>query len=197
MLFRGYPFQRLLEASGPVTASVLMTLLFAAGRAGGFPSSAGSTLASLLLGFLLAAAYLRTRALWVGWAFHFSWNASIAVLFGLPLRGFPGVAPVYSTYSSGPVWLTGGGYGLESSFLAILVLIAMFPVLARATAELRHRWAMPEIIGAAIPVDLDAAQRRQHEQAMGSAAAPPSAPPLLVQIAPAAPPSEHVDPSAK
>ncbi len=91
LIFRGYPFQRLLEASGPVTASILMTFLFAAGRFEGLSSSPGSTLASLLLGFLLATAYLRTRALWIGWGLHFAWNASIAVLFGLPLRGFSDV----------------------------------------------------------------------------------------------------------
>ena len=185
IVFRGYPFQRLLEASGPVTASTLMTLLFAATRAGTLPPSAGSTLASLLLGSLLAMAYLRTRALWVGWAFRFAWSASIAVLFGLPLRDFTQVSPLYSTYSSGPIWLTGDGHGIESSLLAILVLLAMLFVLARATADLRHRWALPEIIGAAVPVDLDAARRRQHEQAMGPGAAEPPA--LLVQIAPAAP----------
>ena len=199
VLFRGYPFQRLLEASGPITASTLMAVLFATWHAAGLSSSAGSVLASLLLGFLLALAYLRTRALWVGWGFHFAWSASITVLFGLPMRGFIQISPLYSTYSSGPLWLTGGGYGLESSLVTILVLVVMHFVLARATADLRHRWALPEIIGAAIPVDLDTAQQRQHERAMGPGAMEASGVSThaqLVQIAPAAPrPSNPPDPS--
>jgi hypothetical protein len=50
---------------------------------------------------------------------------------------------------------------------------------------LDYRYNVPEIIPGGIPVDLDAAARRQHEAAMGPAEPPP---PALIQIAPVAPP---------
>ncbi len=188
LLFRGYPFQRLIAATGPAFAAVLLSVLFMLGR-GGFAASPAGTLATLLLGLLLATAYLRTRAVWLGWGLHFAWNASMAILFGLPVSGLTEFSPVVSTYSSGPAWLTGGGYGPEGSALAVLVLLLLFPVLARTTRDLRHQWALPEITGAGIPVDLDRFAQQQHSQGMGPVAeGPESAAPRLVQIAPAPPP---------
>ncbi len=187
ILFHGYPFQRLIEATGPTLATILVTLLFTLGRGADVPSTPGSILSTLVLGFVLATAYLRTRALWVGWGLHFAWSATTAVLFGLPVGGLTQFSPVISTYSVGPAWLTGGGYGPEGSAVAVLVLLGLFVVTARATRDLRHRWAMPEIVGAGMPVDIDAISKRQHEQGMGPGAAlQPTAPSSLVQIAPAA-----------
>ncbi len=186
LLFRGYPFQRLMEAIGLTLATIMASVVFAAARTGGH-AGAGTFLTSLLLGFLLAMAYLRTRALWLGWGFHFAWNSSMGLLFGLPVSGTTAFSPVFSTYATGPASLTGEGYGPEGSAVAVLVLLALLIATSRATRDLRHRWATPEITGAGIPVDLDAASRRQHEQAMGSAATPSETP--LIQILPASSPA--------
>ncbi len=180
LLFRGYAFARLVEAVGPSLATVGMTLLFAFVQVQ--TGTGGTVTSSILLGLVLSVAYLRTRALWVGWGLHFAWKASTAVLFGLPLGGMAEFSPFVSTYTSGPTWLTGGGHGPEASLLAIPVLLLLLVAVGRTTGELRHRWAMPEIVGAAIPVDLDAAGRRQHEQGMGPAAA--AAPPLVQIVMP-------------
>lgn len=178
LLFRGYPFQRLREAVGGASAAVFSSIVFAFERTAGSLSLL-TFLNSLLLAFLLTLVYLRTRALWVGWGLNFAWNASLGLLFGLPVNGIG--SPAISTYSTGPAWLTGRGYGPEGALLATFILLALLVVAAQATAELRHRWALPEIHPAGIPVDLDAAARRQHE-----AAARPAEPPL-VQILPAEP----------
>lgn len=187
LLFRGYAFQRLIEVTGPTLATLLMTMLFTVGRHDP-ASTPGSILATVLLGFLLAQAYLRTRALWVGWGFGFAWTASMALLFGLPVSGSTEFSPVFSTYTTGSPLLTGGGYGPEGSALASVVLLVLLWVMARATRELRHRWAYTEIVGAGHPVDIDGIAERQHREGMGPAAA--SSPPAgttLVQIAPALP----------
>ncbi len=179
VVFRGYPFQRLMDATGPLTATVLMSLVFAAVHGNNPDFSWAALFTTMLAGLLMALAYLRTRALWVAWGFHFAWNASMAVLFGLPVSGMTTFSPVVSTYTHGPLWLTGGGYGPEGSAVAIVVLLIMMYVLAGATEELKHEHAGPVIVPGGIPVDIDAISRRQHEAAMG-----PSAPPPLVQIAP-------------
>ena len=86
----------------------------------------------------------------------------------------------------GPLKLTGGGYGLDASWLAFIVFLVAIPLVYRLTRDLDFRYNAPVIIAGGIPVDLDAAARRQHEQASGSAVTPPSTPAALVQIAPAA-----------
>ena len=181
VLLRGYAFQRLIEAWGPTLATIGLLLVVTLWRSLGYPWTAGSLLVTLLLSLLVTMAYLRTRALWVSIGLHFAWSASSLVLFGVPVTGVPAAYPVVSTYTTGPAWLAGGAAGPEGSAVAVLVLLAMLRVLVRTTGDLRHRWAMPEIVGAGIPVDLDAAARKQHEKAMGAAAA---AQPSLVQIAP-------------
>ncbi len=67
----------------------------------------------------------------------------------------------------GPFWLTGGGFGLDASWFACLVLLAAFPVVYRVTRDLDFRYNAPVIVPGGLPVDLDAAARRQHETAMG------------------------------
>jgi hypothetical protein len=85
----------------------------------------------------------------------------------------------------GPFWLTGGGFGLDGSWLALFVFLAAIPIVYRLTRDLDFIHNAPEIVAGGIPVDLEAAARRQHEAAMGAAASVEPAPPGLVQIAPA------------
>jgi hypothetical protein len=63
----------------------------------------------------------------------------------------------------------------------MIVLLAAIPVVVRVTRDLDFRYNAPVIVGAGIPVDLDAAARAQHEAAMGPAAPAPAAS-GLVQI---------------
>ena len=189
VLFRGYPFQRLIETTGVTLAMLLVSLLFAIDRMGSEQLSLVNFLVTFLMGLLLCMAYLRTRALWVGWGFHFAWSASTAILFGLPVSGRTEFSPIISTYTAGPLWLTGGGVGPEGSVVAVLALLVLLIATARATRELRHRWALPEIVGAGIPVDIDGIAKQQHAEGMGpgsvSGDAAQPASPALIQIAPA------------
>lgn len=177
--FRGYPFQRLIDATGPVTATVLAAFGFGLLHLGNPDASAASTLTTVLAGWLLALAYLRTRALWVCIGFHFAWNAAMGVLFGLPVSGLTRFSPLIRTYSWGPIWLTGDGYGPEGGAMAIVVLAALLIVMMMVTRDLKYRWAQPVIVPGGIAVDIDAISRQQHEAAMGQQA--PAAP-GLVQI---------------
>jgi uncharacterized protein len=167
--FRGYPFQRLIEAIGPGAATLLISILFGLIHLNNPGSTGASTLVTILAGWLLALAYLRTRALWVAWGFHLAWNATMGILFGLPISGITSFSPVISTNTVGPSWITGGDYGPEGSAICALVLLALLIVMYIATGDLKHRYALPVIIAGGIPVDIDAAAKRQHEAAMGPA----------------------------
>jgi hypothetical protein len=149
-------------------------------------SSHASVAVSVALTLLLSTAYLRTRALWVSWGINFGWKASRALIFGLAVSGVNSHSPVVQGDPMGSFWLTGGGFGVDGTWIAFFVLLAAIPVVYRLTRELDFRYNAPVIVPGGIPVDLDAAGRAQHEAATRTAE--PAAP-TLVQIFPAAAPA--------
>lgn len=191
--FRGYAFQRFAHAVGPIGASIGFAAYYAILQSQVPGSSRTSVLVAVALGLVLSVAYLRTRGLWLSWGLNFGWKASRALLFGLAVNGLNSHSPVVQGDPMGPFWLTGGGFGVEGSWVTFIILLAALPVVFRITRDLDFLYNAPVIVPGGIPVDLDAAARTQHEAAMG--AAEPAAP-ALVQIglgagAPAVRPEER------
>lgn len=192
--YRGYGFQRLSAVVGSTGATFGFALFYAITQAV-LPGSTNASIAfSVVFTFLLSTAYLRTRALWVSWGLNFAWKASQALIFGLTVSGVSSHSPIIEGNPMGPFWLTGGGFGLNASWVACLVLLIAFPVLYRVTRDLDYRYNAPEFLPAGIPVDLESAGRHQHEAAMATPAAP--APPSLVQILPASAPPVPAQPAS-
>jgi hypothetical protein len=191
--FRGYGFQRFEHSVGSLGAALGYAAFYAIVQ-GLLPGSNHASFAvSIVFSLILSTAYLRTRALWLSWGINFGWKASRALLFGLAISGDNSHSPVVQGNPMGPFWLTGGGYGLDGSWVAFVFLLIALPVVYRLTRELDFRYNAPVIVPGGIPVDLDAAGRRQHETAMGTAE--PAAP-GLVQILPvAAPPPKPAPPT--
>ena len=180
--FRGYPLLRLTEALGPGLGAFFMAVVYAIWRTHGAPTTTASVLVSFFLGLVLALAVLRTRALWVGWGFHFAWVATMSMLFGLPVSGSMSYSPVIATSTHGPAWITGAEQGPEGSAFAVLISFLLMFFMVRITGNLKHKYGYAEIVPGGIPVDLDAAARAQHEAAVGETAMQE---PGLVQIQPA------------
>ena len=86
---------------------------------------------TVLIGVVLSVAYLRTRALWLPWGLHFAWNATLGLVFGLPVSGIRLFNVVVHTTASGPQWLTGGTYGLEASLPGVSVVLVGLVVVWR------------------------------------------------------------------
>jgi membrane protease YdiL (CAAX protease family) len=191
--FRGYGFQRFERAVGPLGAALGFAAFYAIVQALLPGSNHASIAVSVMLSLVLSTAYLRSRALWVSWGINFGWKASRALVFGLAISGVSNHSPVVQGNPMGPFWLTGGGFGLDGSWVAFVALLIALPVVYRLTRELDYRYNAQVIVAGGIPVDMDAAGRRQHEAAMGPAA--PAAP-SLVQIFPAATPPPEL-PSAQ
>lgn len=184
--FRGYGFQRFAAVVGPIGASLGYAAFYAIVQAMLPGVSRVSIVVSIVFSLVLSTAYLRTQALWVSWGLNFGWKASRALVFGLAVSGISSHSPVVEGDPMGPLWLTGGGYGLDGSWTALLVLLITLAVVYRVTRDLDFHYNAPVLVPGGIPVDLDAAARRQHEAAMGEA---PPAPAPLVQIQPiSAPP---------
>jgi membrane protease YdiL (CAAX protease family) len=154
--FRGYPFQRLIEATGPTLATILFSFVFAALHLVNPGAGRASFLVTVLSSWLLAVAYLRTRALWVCWGWHFAWNASMCLVFGLPVSGITQFSPVIQSNTVGPAWITGGDYGPEASLVTAVVILFGIFVVHRVTRRYAYLYTQPVILPAGIPVDLDA-----------------------------------------
>jgi uncharacterized protein len=157
--FRGYPFQRLIEAIGPTLATIVSSLVFAGVHILNPGFSRASFMVTVFSSWLLSVAYLRTRALWVCWGWHFAWNASMCLLFGLPVSGITQFSPVIQTNTVGPAWITGGEYGPEASTVAAIVLLIGIFIVYRTTRAYAYLYTQPVIIPAGMPIDLDAMSR--------------------------------------
>ena len=177
--FRGFGFQCFLEAVGPIGATLGFSFYYAIVQMLVPGASRVSFMVAFVLGLLLSTAYLRTRALWVSWGLNFGWKAIRALLFGLAVCGVSSHSSVIQGDPMGSFWITGGGFGLDGTWIAFFVILLAFPVVLKMTRDLDYQYNTPEIIPGGIPVDLDAAARAQHEAVMG----PPAVP--LVQIVPA------------
>jgi hypothetical protein len=184
--FRGYGFQSFEKAVGPLGAALGFAAFYAIVQSFLPGSNRASVAVSVALSLVLSTAYLRSRALWVSWGINFGWKASRALLFGLAISGETRHSPVVQGNPMGSFWLTGGGFGLDGSWVAFVVLLVAIPVVYRLTRELDYIYNAPVIVPGGIPVDLSAAGQRQHEAAAGPVAA---GAPALVQILPVTPPA--------
>jgi membrane protease YdiL (CAAX protease family) len=126
LMFRGYPFQHLEEGIGAAGAITVFSVLFGAVHLANPGASLWGLINTVLIGILLAIAYLRTRALWLPWGIHFGWNTTLGFLCGLPVSGVRLFNVVVRTSTSGPRWMTGGSYGVEASATGtVAVLIGL------------------------------------------------------------------------
>ena len=131
LLFRGYPFQRLVESWGPLLTVLSTSALFGWAHFNNPSATALSTLNTGLAGVLLALMYLKTRALWFPIGFHISWNYVMGSIYSLPVSGLNMEHRIFEVEITGPEWLSGGGFGPEGSVLATAVLLAAVVWLAR------------------------------------------------------------------
>ena len=189
--FRGYSYRRLIEGIGPVAATILMSLLFGVGHLLNPSATWASTLVTVLAGVLLSIAWLRTRGLWLGWGLHFAWNASMGVLFGLPVSGINDFASIVQTRAFGRPWLTGGDYGPEGAAFTVIVLLIGMVLLVRVTRDYAWHYTYVPIVAAGYPME---ARPPAAHVAMEEMAQPtrPAAPVSLVQILPSTPQTRSV-----
>ena len=135
LLFRGYPFQRLVEGTNPIFAVALSSCLFGWLHATN-PHATGLSISNTVLaGILLSLAYLKTRALWLPIGFHFSWNWTMAMV-GLPVSGLEVFQMPWRVVPSAEhIWLHGGNYGPEGGLVATGALAIGIAYLSRKQAK--------------------------------------------------------------
>ena len=142
-MFRGYGLQTLSRAKLAWLGVLLTSVPFALVHLNNPNVVRGVTFANTAIaGIWLAAAYLRTRSLWLPLGVHWAWNWALGWVFGLPISGLKLVShPLLEGQDNGPKWLTGGSYGIEGG-VACTIALTLFTVFLWKT-----RWlsATPEL----------------------------------------------------
>lgn len=148
ILFRGYAFQRLVDAVGSWAALALASLYFAYAHWNN-PGMAGATkiwatVNIALAGVLLGLCYLKTRSLALPIGVHLGWNWAQGSLLGFGVSGMELDGVLRPVFHARPPWLTGGAFGLEASLpcavlcgLAIAGLVVWKPAGSRNAEENR------------------------------------------------------------
>lgn len=124
-LLRGYIFQTFLRAELLAFAVLFTSTLFATFHNANPNASMLSWVNTFLAGVWLAAAYLKTRDLWLPLGVHLGWNWTQGSVFGVEVSGLAEIvsSPLMRESDLGPSWLTGGDYGIEGGLLCTAALV--------------------------------------------------------------------------
>jgi hypothetical protein len=85
-------------------------------------------------GLLLCSAYILTRNLWFAIGLHFGWDVAESALFGATMSGHPD-SGLLATRVTGPIFLSGGEFGVEASVVALLWALLVTAILLVAAAR--------------------------------------------------------------
>ncbi|HEY2040580.1 MAG TPA: CPBP family intramembrane glutamic endopeptidase [Edaphobacter sp.] len=188
VIFRGYAFRCLIETTGPVVATIVMSILFGLIQAILYGAGTPGIWMAIFIGVLLSVSWLRTHGLWIAWGLHFAWSASMGVLFGLPVKGSIDSAVLVQTIASGRRWFTGGSYGPEAARFTALALLAGLIVLVRVTRDYAWNYTHAPILPGGYPMEAKppAAHVAMEQEQQNR-------PPALIQILPAPPQGRSAD----
>jgi len=134
MLFHGYAFQLLIRRLGAFATILPAAVLFGLAHLGNENSSWLGIGNTMLFGILFGYACLRTGALWLPIGLHFGWNV-VLPLFGANLSGFTMGVTGYELRWKTTDLVSGGAYGPEGSLLTTAIVVALFFVVHRFTAD--------------------------------------------------------------
>lgn len=124
LIFRGYPYQALLEGMGAIGATILMSIIFGLLHLMNPEANVFSTMNTMLAGAWLSVAYLKTKTLYFPFGMHFSWNLVQSFFLSLPVSGLLTNRTVFVPTDYGPDWLTGGRYGPEAGAGTTVIMVA-------------------------------------------------------------------------
>jgi membrane protease YdiL (CAAX protease family) len=121
ILFRGVLFRWLEEFGGSWLALLLTSSFFGAAH---LMNPGASPIAAVGIAFeagvMLGAAYMLTRSLWLPIGLHAAWNFTQGEIYDIPVSGLPVHGVVNAKLCCNPL-LTGNGFGLEASLIAMVV----------------------------------------------------------------------------
>ncbi|MGQ4832559.1 MAG: CPBP family intramembrane glutamic endopeptidase [Candidatus Asgardarchaeia archaeon] len=127
IVFRGYMISVLKKAFSALNSILISGLLFALLHIFTPNFSIISFIQLFTAGALLGFAYIKTRNIYTVTAFHFAWNISEGLIFGLPVSGhrYQGIIKINPLDNI----LTGGAYGPEGGLIGVVITVLIFIML--------------------------------------------------------------------
>jgi membrane protease YdiL (CAAX protease family) len=124
LLFRGILFRWIEPFGGTWAALIISSALFGASHLQN-PNASWLAAVGIALegGLLLGGAYMLTKRLWAPMGIHAAWNVTQGEVYDIPVSGTP-VHGLVEAKLAGPPLLTGNGFGLEASLIAITIATA-------------------------------------------------------------------------
>src|SRR5690348_3688203 len=121
LVFRGILFRWIEEFGGSWMALLLTSAFFGAAH---LANPNASPIAAVGIAFeagvMLGAAYMLTRSLWLPMGIHAAWNFAQGEIYDIPVSGTKVHGLVVAKLTGNPL-LTGNGFGLEASVIAIVI----------------------------------------------------------------------------
>ena len=142
LLFRLILFKLTEEWLGSWAALIIQALLFGFSHLANENATVFTSFSIAIIGGLLyTAGFMYTRRIWLPLGLHLGWNYFQSGVFGLPNSGsaYDGLLIPQVT---GPAWLTGGSFGIEASYAAILLCFVTGVVLL-IKAQRSSQWVKP------------------------------------------------------
>jgi len=123
ILFRVIIFKLTEELLGSRIAIIIQAGLFGLAHLGNEHATLwAATALAIEAGIILAAAYMYTRRIWLAFGIHLGWNYFQAYVFGITTSGET-LEGLIEPEITGPEWLTGGNFGVETSVVAVLLCL--------------------------------------------------------------------------
>ena len=138
LVFRGYPFQKLLSWNRTGAVLVASGIFMAAHLGNPGVEWIGMT-DVFVAGVLLSLAYMVWNSLWFPIALHIWWNVLSGPILGHEVSGLPFNTTVMKTIDPGPSMLTGGPFGIEASIYTLTLDVLACILLAFVVIRRRNR----------------------------------------------------------
>ena len=107
------------EKLGSYISLTISSVLFGALHLANPHSTLISSICITTAGFLMGAAFIYSRNLWMPIALHFAWNFTQSGIFGAITSGNEKTKSLLEAKIQGPEFITGGAFGPEGSIQAI------------------------------------------------------------------------------
>ncbi|MCK5785302.1 MAG: CPBP family intramembrane metalloprotease [Candidatus Sabulitectum sp.] len=131
LIARGIVFRLVEKWAGSIIALLVVAIEGGLTHATNPNATLWSSVAvGLEFGVLMTLVYMATRNLWVVSSLHFAWNFTMGGIFDIAVSGTDAQS-LFKATLEGPVWLTGGAFGIEAGTPAILITIISSAILIR------------------------------------------------------------------
>ena len=124
IIFRGIIYRITEQSLGTWLALIISALLFGIGHIMNSHVDLLGILSVALAGVFLGVLYTMRSRLWLPFALHVGWNF-FQYFFGLPISGKDDFKYFLEASREGPEWFVGGGFGIENSVLAIVLILGV------------------------------------------------------------------------